>query len=152
LKRFFRYFLRFFAIFLLFSSNFAVFSLEFLVKAVLLSVKRLNSWLLKLPDRRCRKQAARQVSKEGFFFSAIFRLRRRTMAQKIKKVGVSKEKGYLYYLGKDGNVWRSKMARAGKGGGGATKIAAAGVAREAGFLYFIDKDGDVARSPMARGR
>ena len=35
------------------------------------------------------------------------------MAEVVSSTGVSKEKGYLYYLGKDGNVWRSKMARAG---------------------------------------
>ena len=49
------------------------------------------------------------------------------MAEKVKTCGVSKEKGYLYYLGKDGNVWRSQMARAGKGGGNAEKVADAGV-------------------------
>ena len=32
------------------------------------------------------------------------------MAEKVKTTGVSKEKGYLYYLGKDGNVWRSGMS------------------------------------------
>ena len=32
------------------------------------------------------------------------------MADKVAKTGVSKEKGYLYYLGKDGNVWASRMA------------------------------------------
>ncbi|HBR87010.1 MAG TPA: hypothetical protein DEA65_04135 [Candidatus Marinimicrobia bacterium] len=74
------------------------------------------------------------------------------MAETVKSTGVSKEKGYLYYLGKDGNVWRSKMARAGKGGGNAEQVASAGVTREAGYLYFIDKNGDVARAPMARGR
>ena len=74
------------------------------------------------------------------------------MAETVKATGVSKEKGYLYYLGKDGNVWRSKMARAGKGGGNAEKVANAGVTRESGYLYFIDKNGNVARAPMARGR
>ena len=74
------------------------------------------------------------------------------MAEKVKTTGVKKESGYLYYLGKDGNVWRSQMARAGKGGGNAQKVADAGVKREAGYLYFIDKNGDVARSKMARGR
>ena len=74
------------------------------------------------------------------------------MAEVVKSVGVSKESGYLYYLGKDGNVWRSKMARAGKGGGNAEKVADAGVSRQSGFLYYIDKNGDVSRSPMARGR
>ena len=74
------------------------------------------------------------------------------MAEVVKRVGVSKESGYLYYLGKDGNVWRSKMARAGKGGGNAEKVANAGVSRQSGYLYYIDKNGDVSRSPMARGR
>ena len=73
------------------------------------------------------------------------------MAEKVKTVGVNKEAGYLYYLGKDGNVWRSKMARAGKGGGNAEKVADAGVTREPGYLYFIDKEGDISRAKMARG-
>ena len=37
------------------------------------------------------------------------------MAEVVKETGVTKESGYLYYLGKDGHVWRSQMARAGKG-------------------------------------
>ncbi|MCK5331764.1 MAG: hypothetical protein KAK01_10160 [Candidatus Marinimicrobia bacterium] len=74
------------------------------------------------------------------------------MAEVVKQTGIRKEKGFLYYLGKDGNVWRSKMARAGKGGGEAAKVANAGVTRESGYLYFIDKDGNVARAKMARGR
>ena len=74
------------------------------------------------------------------------------MAEVVKNTGVTKEKGYLYYLDKQGDVSRSKMARAGKGGGNAEKVATAGVTRESGYLYFIDKNGDVARSPMARGR
>jgi hypothetical protein len=67
------------------------------------------------------------------------------MAETVKQVGVSKEKGYLYYLGKNGNVWRSQMARAGKGGGNAEEVAKAGVTRESGYLYYIDKNGDVSR-------
>ena len=74
------------------------------------------------------------------------------MAEKVKTVSVSKEKGYLYYLGKDGNGWRSRMASGKEKGGNAQKVADAGVNRESGYLYFIDKDGDVSRSEMARGR
>ena len=74
------------------------------------------------------------------------------MGEVVRSTGVSKESGYLYSLGKDGNVWRSKMARAGKGGGNAEKVASAGGTRESGYLYYIDKGGNVARSPMARGR
>ncbi|HIA00142.1 MAG TPA: hypothetical protein EYN68_11610 [Candidatus Marinimicrobia bacterium] len=74
------------------------------------------------------------------------------MAEVVARTGVRKESGYLYYLGKNGNVWRSKMARAGKGGGNAEEVAKAGVNRQSGYLYYIDKNGDVSRSPMARGR
>ena len=49
---------------------------------------------------------------------------------------------YTYYLGEDGNVWRTKMARGGKKtGGGPEMVALAGVTREDGFLYFIDTSG-----------
>ncbi len=76
-----------------------------------------------------------------------------TMAEVVAETNVSKDTGYLYYLGKDGNVWRTKMARGGKKtGGGPEMIATAGVTRAAGYLYYIDKGGNVARSPMARGR
>ena len=74
------------------------------------------------------------------------------MAEVVASTGVNKESGYFYYLGKDGNVWRSKMARGASKGGSAEKVADANVSREGGFLYFIDKDGDVSRAPMARGR
>jgi hypothetical protein len=33
------------------------------------------------------------------------------MAELVFKCGVTREKGYLYFVGKDGNVWRAKMAR-----------------------------------------
>tara|TARA_B110000116_G_C16596595_1_gene473031 strand:- start:319 stop:546 length:228 start_codon:yes stop_codon:yes gene_type:complete len=74
------------------------------------------------------------------------------MADKVSKCGVQKEKGYLYYLGKDGNVWASRMARGNDKGGDKKCVAEPGVTREGGWLYFIDKDGDVSRSKMARGR
>jgi len=36
------------------------------------------------------------------------------MGEKIIKVGVKKEPGYLYYIDKDGDVARAKMIRGGK--------------------------------------
>ncbi len=74
------------------------------------------------------------------------------MAEKVATCGVKKEKGYLYYLDKNGNVARSKMARGGEKGGGAQVVAETKVKREKGYLYFIDKNGDVSRAKMARGR
>jgi len=77
------------------------------------------------------------------------------MAQeKVKEVGITREKGYLYFLDKEGDVSRCKMARGrGKGEKGKQeKVAKAGVKKEPGYLYFIDKEGDVSRSVMARNK
>lgn len=74
------------------------------------------------------------------------------MAQKIAKAGIKREKGWLYYLDKQGDVSRAKMARGGgkQKPGKPQKIVKTGVRREDGFLYFIDKQGDVSRAKMAR--
>lgn len=76
------------------------------------------------------------------------------MAEKVAKVGVKKESGYLYFVDKNGDVSRAKMARGGgkKGKQKAEKVSKAGVSKESGYLYFVDKDGDVSRAKMARGR
>ena len=73
------------------------------------------------------------------------------MAEKIAKAGVKREKGWLYYLDKQGDVSRAKMARGGTHSRSKPeKIAKTGVRREEGYLYFIDKQGDVSRAKMAR--
>ncbi|MCX5860193.1 MAG: hypothetical protein NT056_09965 [Proteobacteria bacterium] len=75
------------------------------------------------------------------------------MAQKVTKVGVKREKGWLYYIDKQGNVARKKMARGGakkQNLGKAEVVSKTGIKREDGFLYFIDKQGDISRAEMAR--
>ena len=72
------------------------------------------------------------------------------MAQKVAKAGIKREKGYLYYLDKQGDVSRAKMARGGKKGGSPQKVKKLGIKRKQGFLYFIDKQGDVSAAKMAR--
>jgi hypothetical protein len=72
------------------------------------------------------------------------------MAQKIAKAGVKRETGFLYFIDKQGDVSRAKMARGGKKGGKKEKVAKVGVDKEKGFLYFLDKQGDVARAKMVR--
>jgi len=74
------------------------------------------------------------------------------MAEKVAKVGVRKEKGYLYFVDKQGDVSRAKMARGGAKGGRPEKVGRAGVRKEKGYLYFVDKAGDISRAKMARGR
>jgi len=73
------------------------------------------------------------------------------MAEKVQECNIDKEKGYLYYLDKDGNVSRSKMARGKNKGGGSELVEETNIERENGYLYYIDKDGDVSRAKMARG-
>lgn len=74
------------------------------------------------------------------------------MSQKVAKAGIKREKGYLYYLDKQGDVSRAKMARGGKKGGKPTKLVKLHIKREKGYLYFIDKKGDVSKAKMKRGR
>jgi hypothetical protein len=72
--------------------------------------------------------------------------------QKVAKLGVKRESGFLYYVDKDGDLSRAPMARAGqKKKGKPEKVAKSGIKREKGYMYFMDSDGDVARTEMARG-
>ncbi len=73
------------------------------------------------------------------------------MAQKVAKVGVKKEKGYLYFVDKHGDVSAALMARGNKKGGKAKKVAKVGIKKQAGHLYFIDKQGDISCAKMVRG-
>jgi hypothetical protein len=36
------------------------------------------------------------------------------MAEKVMKCGIKKQKGYLYFIDKKGDISRAKMARGGK--------------------------------------
>lgn len=73
------------------------------------------------------------------------------MAEKVTKVGIKREKGYLYYVDKQGDVSSAKMARGGKKGGSPKKVAKCGIKRKEGYLYFVDKQGDVSCAKMKRG-
>jgi hypothetical protein len=73
------------------------------------------------------------------------------MAHKEMKVGVKREKGYLYFIDKQGDVSCAKMARGTKKGGSRKKVAKCGIKRKEGYLYFLDKQGDVSCAKMKRG-
>jgi hypothetical protein len=73
------------------------------------------------------------------------------MAQKVAKLGIKRQKGYLYYVDKKGDVSCAKMARGKKKGGSPKKVAKAGIKRKKGYLYFIDKKGDISCAKMKRG-
>lgn len=73
------------------------------------------------------------------------------MATKVLKCKIKRQKGYLYYIDKKGNVAMAKMARGKKKGGSPKVVVKAGIKKKAGYLYFIDKQGDVSMAKMARG-
>ena len=54
---------------------------------------------------------------------------------------IHREAGYLYYLGKDGYVWRAPMKN--NPHGTKQRIGNTHVARKAGVFYFIDGEGYV---------
>ena len=73
------------------------------------------------------------------------------MAEKIAKVGIKREKGYLYYVDKQGDVSCAKMARGAKKGGSPKKVAKVGIKSKECYLYFVDKKGDISCAKMKRG-
>lgn len=74
------------------------------------------------------------------------------MAEKVLKVGVTREDGFLYFIDKDGDVAKVQMARGGKKGGKAKKVEKTGIKKEKGFLYFLDKKGDISRAKMVNAK
>ncbi len=70
------------------------------------------------------------------------------MAKRVGTEAIQREDGYLYYLGKDGYVWRTPM-KTNKSGKKA-RVGREKIEREEGYLYFIDKDGYVAKAKMNR--
>ncbi len=74
------------------------------------------------------------------------------MVEKVVKSNVIKEKGYLYFVDRNGNVSRTKMARGGgrKGRQKQEVVLKVGIKKQASYLYFIDKYGDIARAKMIR--
>ncbi len=75
------------------------------------------------------------------------------MQRKEAKVGIKKEKGYLYFVDKQGDIGRAKMSRANDKApkGRQEKVLKVGVKKDNNRLYFIDKQGDISRAKMVRG-
>lgn len=70
------------------------------------------------------------------------------MTEKVQKIGVERVTGYLYFIDKEGDVSRAKMAKGGKMGGKPEKVAICKLKKEPGYLYFLDKKGDISRAKM----
>ena len=60
------------------------------------------------------------------------------MAEVVKKLGLAKLDGFLYFVESDGTVWKHQ-------GGQKTIVSKSKIKREEGYLYFVDMNGDLAR-------
>ena len=70
------------------------------------------------------------------------------MGKRIGKERVKREPGYLYYLGKNGYLWRAPM-RTNKRGR-KKQVGTEKTSRRKGYMYYLDKTGYVAEAKMAR--
>jgi hypothetical protein len=72
------------------------------------------------------------------------------MAQKVAKVGIKRDKNFMYYI-KKGDVWRVPRKRPGKPKGRPECIAKVGAKMDTDYIYFLDKNGDVSCAKRAVG-
>ncbi|HEY1197391.1 MAG TPA: hypothetical protein VGG32_01515 [Thermoplasmata archaeon] len=68
------------------------------------------------------------------------------MAERVGKEQTKRVRGYLYYLGKDGFLWKvpTKVNKSGKKG----RVGTEKIKRQDGYMYFLDKKGFVSRAKM----
>jgi hypothetical protein len=72
------------------------------------------------------------------------------MAEKVAKLGISRDKDYMLYV-KDGSVWRVRRKQPGMPKGKPEKVADGGFEMDNNYIYFVDRDGDVSRAKRAVG-
>ena len=72
------------------------------------------------------------------------------MAEKVAKLGVNREKDFMYYV-KDGAVWKVQRKQPGVPKGRPEKVADGGIEMDTNYIYFVDRDGDIARAKRAIG-
>jgi hypothetical protein len=68
------------------------------------------------------------------------------MGQKIGSEKISREDGYLYYIGKDGYVWAAPMKH--NKSGRKKKVSSEKVSKESGYMYYLGKDGYVYKAKL----
>ncbi len=73
------------------------------------------------------------------------------MGKMVCKCQIKRKSGYLYFVGKDGCAYETKMARGKKKGGGKKKVHNCKIDKKSGYLYYIDKKGNVSEAKMVRG-
>ncbi len=68
------------------------------------------------------------------------------MGKKIGNEKISREDGYLYYVGKDGFVWAAPMKHNKRGK--KKRVGTEKVEKEAGFMYYVDGSGYVCKAKL----
>jgi hypothetical protein len=72
------------------------------------------------------------------------------MAEKVAKLGISRDKDFMLYV-KDGAVWRVRRKQPGVPKGRPERVADGGFEMDNNYIYFVDRDGDVSRAKRAVG-
>ena len=68
------------------------------------------------------------------------------MGKKVGTEKIKREDGYLYYIGKDGYVWKAPMKANKKGRKG--KVGTEKIQKKKGCMYYVAKDGYVSEAKM----
>jgi hypothetical protein len=68
------------------------------------------------------------------------------MGKRIGNEKIGREDGYLYFVGKDGYVWRVPMKHNKRGS--KKRVGNERVSKERGFLYYVGSDGFVYKAKM----
>lgn len=69
-------------------------------------------------------------------------------AGRVSKEQIRREAGYLYYLGRDGYLWKTPTKF--NSSGRKARVGTEKIVREDGYMYFLDMEGFLARLPMQR--
>ncbi|MCD6279176.1 hypothetical protein J7J26_00175 [Candidatus Micrarchaeota archaeon] len=68
------------------------------------------------------------------------------MGERIGTEKIVREDGYLYYVGKDGYVWRAPMKHNKRGR--KKRVGSEKINKEAGYMYYLGKRGYVERAKL----
>ncbi|HLC68625.1 MAG TPA: hypothetical protein VJH24_02195 [Candidatus Bilamarchaeaceae archaeon] len=68
------------------------------------------------------------------------------MGRKIGSEKISREDGYLYYVGKDGYVWAAPMKHNKRGR--KKRVGTEKVQKRGGFMYYVGSDGVVYEAKL----
>ncbi|MDD5317201.1 MAG: hypothetical protein PHF51_00540 [Candidatus ainarchaeum sp.] len=68
------------------------------------------------------------------------------MGKRVGSEKIAREDGYLYFIGKDGYVWRTPMKANTRGS--KKRVGSEKVDKKKGYLYYLDDAGYVAEAKM----